>query len=385
MEQATSSKKKIIIIIISVIILIIIGVIIYQSTQKPKTTTTPTSTTKTTGSKVATTQPTSSSDLCTTGTSSTTGTALKGYSCCGTSGGYCTSGTSGSNGINGRDGTNGTNGTNGIDGTNGTDGIDGIDGADGADGATGPAGPPGPPGPAGDSGTSGDDGDDGDSGDSGDGGDGGVYGTFAENTTPKQDGPNPSSATIDAELWTDISAEITLKVDWGTVVLSYNPGNGAGSFLDGVTGGYVTGSHTWTVLTNNTSGYTLDLKEMTGAKSGGGTTGALTNTSDASYEFLPFSSGNPHTWITPSAGNTAFGYMPTNITGNANSYSSGFNGANYYKVTGSDYEIMSSNSESLEAGDTIDLYWRAEFTADTGVYLKTGTYKEFITVTAAVQ
>jgi len=180
---------------------------------------------------------------------------------------------------------------------------------------------------------------------------------------------------------------ISLAVDYASVVLTTG-GNGVGDFLDGITGGIVTGYHTWTTTTNSSTGYTLALKQTAGAKSGGGTDGALTNTGDTSYEFLPIIATVPAVWPSLSAGETGFGYSLSNLTGDANpasDWSGKTDGTYFVKVGTSDYDLLDSSAASDPGGDGARINWKAEFKTGGGQYLLPGTYKEFVTVTAATQ
>jgi len=204
----------------------------------------------------------------------------------------------------------------------------------------------------------------------------------AANSTPKSTtGASPIS--LDAEIYTDVSAELTLAVDYATVVLTTG-GSGIGDFLDGITGGTVYGDHIWTVTCNNTTGYELALKQMTGAKSGGGTDGALTHTTDNTFEFLPMSgAGTPQaTFPTPADGATAFGYS---ITASDSTLDAAWTLGYWNAVTTGDIKLLDQTTPSAEAGDDTTIRWQARFTTGGGQYLKNGTYKEFVTLTASTQ
>jgi len=54
-------------------------------------------------------------------------------------------------------------------------------------------------------------------------------------------------------------------------------------------------------------------------------------------------------------------------------------------VTANDVGLLDKVTASAEAGDTMGLRWNAEFTTGGSQYLKTGTYKEFVTLTANTQ
>ena len=180
---------------------------------------------------------------------------------------------------------------------------------------------------------------------------------------------------------------ISLEVDYATVVLTTG-GNGIGNFLDGVTGGIVSAEHNWTVTTNNTSGYTLALKQTTGAKSGGGTNGALTNTGGTSFEFLPISATTPTVWPTLSAGATGFGYSLSNLTGSATAaadWSGKTDGTYFVKIGTSDYNLLDNSGPSNPSGDGVRVNWKAELVSGGSQYLLPGTYKEFVTLTGQLK
>jgi len=370
-NTGTNSNNKIIMIIIAIIILIIIGVVIFQKSNPSEEAATETTTTKPTDMKKTDT----SSTTCLNPAASPAQGTSSGLLCSG--GGVAYGGRNGVDGSDGSSGSNGSNGSSGSNGKDGTNGSNGSNGSDGANGGTGPQGPAGPAGPQGPAGPPGDSGDSGDDGDDGDGGDDGYYGAFAENTTPKTTtGHSPQS--LDAEIWTDVSAEMSLSVDYATVVLTTG-GSGIGDFLDGITGGTVYGDHIWTVVCSNSTGYELALKEKAGVSQAG----ALVHTADSGFKFDAMNAGTPEaTFPTPAAGATAFGYS---ITAHTSTLATGWTTGWWNGVTTSDVKLLDKTSASAEAGDTMNLRWQARFTTGGGQYLKTGTYKEFVTLTASTQ
>jgi hypothetical protein len=161
-----------------------------------------------------------------------------------------------------------------------------------------------------------------------------------------------------------VSAEITISSP-SDVTLTPN--------IPGMTGGVATGSAAWTVTTNNSSGYKLELAAST--------TPAMQSGADSFSDYTEATPGTPENWSV-SAADSEFGF---GISGThaETKYSVCTNGAGqcFEGFTGTTkMQVSHSNAETSSSGTSTSVNFKAE--SGSAHSQPSGAYAGYITATA---
>ncbi len=186
------------------------------------------------------------------------------------------------------------------------------------------------------------------------------------------------NVTVTAEVTEEIS--ITSPAD--VLLASSIPG------MTGNPGAPASGSATWTVITNNATGFNLKIKATSDP--------SMKNT-DGEYYFFDYTSaaaGSPdYTWASPAVGSAEFGYSVTAATaadtdtpflnGGATCGTGALNTDNkcWWDLTTADTTVINRSTNTTSAGEAEKVNFRAE---SNGQFLKEGYYDALVTVTATM-
>lgn len=175
-----------------------------------------------------------------------------------------------------------------------------------------------------------------------------------------------------------VTAEISLTV--ASNALNLSPA------IPGLTGGTGEASDVVTIITNNNTGYTVTLQ----ASSTAGVNGAMVGESQGGY-FNDYGSASPQTWVnTNSGGVSQFGFGVTNGTLSSTNSATGYGSCSGVEdcwakaPTTTPITIVNVNSETLAAGDTFTLKFRAHIPANSNPLVPEDYYTATTTLTATI-
>jgi len=176
-----------------------------------------------------------------------------------------------------------------------------------------------------------------------------------------------------------VSSEITISSPANVTMSAAIPG------ITGNPGSPRTGSTTWTVKTNNTTGFALALKSSTNPSM----------QLDGTYNFSDYSPGTggtpDYSWASPAASAAEFGYTvePATTADTAALFrdsgvacnTGALNTADkcWYNFTTSDVTVVNRSTETSSSGEAEVVKFQTESNAK---YLKEGNYTATITATA---
>lgn len=157
--------------------------------------------------------------------------------------------------------------------------------------------------------------------------------------------------------------------------------------VSGNAGSPATGSETFTVITNNDTGFVMKIKASSV------TPAALVHTTDNTYYFTDYTTSPTYNWTTPSASAAEFGYTinPATAADKAQAFkdngSSSCGGANtgtatdkcWSGLTASDVTVVSRATPTSSSGEAEQVKFNAESNAK---FLRSGSYSSTIVVTA---
>ena len=192
--------------------------------------------------------------------------------------------------------------------------------------------------------------------------------------------PQVTRAVTDAITVTaEVTEEISISSPADVLLASSIPG------MTGNPGSPASGSATWTVITNNATGFNFKIKASTDP--------AMQN-SDGEYYFFdytPAAAGSPdYNYVQPAVGSAEFSYSVTAATAAdadtpfRNDGAQCGTGANntdnqcWWDLTTADVTVISRNSRTSSLGEAEKVNFRAE---SNGSFLKEGYYDAYITVT----
>ncbi|MCX6722649.1 MAG: hypothetical protein NT094_01100 [Candidatus Staskawiczbacteria bacterium] len=185
-----------------------------------------------------------------------------------------------------------------------------------------------------------------------------------------------------------VGASVTSEVTIGTADdVSLLPA------IPGVSGGNATGSTSWTVITNNSSGFALKLSSATCSSQNN------VLCLDGSNYFTNASTTVAYAWPTPSAGATAFGFTPEPATnadtatafldggascGAGESYTpdkcwSGFNSSDPTTLI----TVINRSGPTSSSGEAEVVKFKAQFVSG-GAVLESGDYSASVTATVSL-
>jgi hypothetical protein len=210
---------------------------------------------------------------------------------------------------------------------------------------------------------------------------------FTSFVTNEPSGSKAASTTQDVSVTETVDAEITLSVTNSTIDL----GN-----IAGITGGSKDSSLTknrWTVTTNNSAGWKLEMHSNNTGKLIHGAGG----TND---EFARFNSGTIAYWntTTVAAGTAAYGFT---VSGDSSGTGYSFAEAGFLDsgvacgsgtTLGTCFSALNSSASKVQfahrdaasevAGDWVETYFKTQMRPASGFYLNAGSYTSTVTGTA---
>jgi len=192
--------------------------------------------------------------------------------------------------------------------------------------------------------------------------------------------PQVTRAVTDAITVTaEVTEEISISSPADVLLASSIPG------MTGNPGSPASGSATWTVITNNATGFNFKIKASTDP--------AMQN-SDGEYfffDYTPAAAGSPdYDYAGPAAGSAEFSYSVTAATAadadtpfrnNGASCGTGANNTDnqcWWDLTTADVTVISRNSRTSSLGEAEKVNFRAE---SNGSFLKEGYYDAVIIIT----
>lgn len=161
--------------------------------------------------------------------------------------------------------------------------------------------------------------------------------------------------------------------------------------IPGVTGNHgspATATETFTVITNNNTGFDMKIKATSV------TPAALVHTTDVAYYFSDYTTSATYSWNSPSSSAAAFGYTINPATAadkaqafkdnGADACGGAFTGTDTDKcwsgLTASDVTVISRSTPTSASGEAEAVKFNAESYAK---FLRSGSYSATIVVTAA--
>jgi hypothetical protein len=181
---------------------------------------------------------------------------------------------------------------------------------------------------------------------------------------------------------TTVTAEFSVTSPDSTLALSPSiPG------ITGNAGSPATGTETFTVITNNSTGFIMKIKASSV------TPAALVHTTDNTYYFSDHTTTASYDWTAPGAAAASFGYTINPATAADKAQAFKDNGAAcggaytgnttdkcWSGLTASDVTVISRATPTSAAGEAEAVKFNAESNAK---FLRSGSYTATITVTAA--
>lgn len=164
------------------------------------------------------------------------------------------------------------------------------------------------------------------------------------------------------------TAAVNLSVA-STITIS-QPGDVSLGTITG-TGVSSEGSATWTIITNNSSGYKLEWAASSATMASGGDTIAA---------FTPQSADTPDTWSVAATDSEWGARLKSTSTDTAAEWGTDTSSENWLNVATTNRQIVSRNTETSGAGSTEILAFKAEVGSSKSQ--STGSYAVNITVTA---
>lgn len=174
-----------------------------------------------------------------------------------------------------------------------------------------------------------------------------------------------------------VTAELSLTV--ASTALTLSPA------IPGLTGGTGNATDVVTIITNNNAGYTVTLQA-----SGTDATGAMKGETQGG-RFADYGSATPQTWTDTTSGQASqFGFGVTNGTLSSANGATGFGTCSTAEhcwakaPTSTPITIVNVSSETLVAGDTFTLKFRAHIPANSNPLVPEDWYAATTTVTATM-